>query len=151
SGLSGLAFGALQLSRGGTRYQRLLTRLDDAICDQAIPLADALSEQHNGMTFGGVAVSSRLSGLGAYLLCGRNVPGPCDTLSSVIGALVELASDEATVPRWVTPAELLWDEGMKEIYPDGNLNCGLAHGIPGPLAFLSQSLRAGSTADGLPQ
>ena len=151
SGLSGLAFGALQLSRGGTRYRRLLTRLDDAICDQAIPLADALRVQHNGVTVGEFDVISGLSGVGAYLLCRRDQPGPSAALSSVISALVELASDEATVPRWVTPAELLWDEGMKEIYPDGNLNCGLAHGIPGPLAFLSQSLREGLTTDGLPR
>lgn len=32
SGLSGLAFGAWQLSRRGTRYRRLLAQLDEAIC-----------------------------------------------------------------------------------------------------------------------
>ena len=151
SGLSGLAFGAWQLSRGGTRYRRLLARLDEAICDQAIQLADAVREQHNGVTVGHFDVISGLSGVGAYLLCRRDQPGPSAALSSVISALIELASDEATIPRWVTPAELLWDEGMKDIYPNGNLNCGLAHGIPGPLAFLSQSFRVRSTADGLPQ
>ena len=151
SGLSGLAFGAWQLSRGGTRYQRLLARLDDAICEQAIPMADEVRAQHNGMTVGNFDAISGLSGVGAYLLCRRDQPGPAAALSSVINALIELASDKASIPRWVTPAELLWDEGMKEIYPNGNLNCGLAHGVPGPLAFLAQSLRERVTADGLPQ
>jgi len=149
SGLSGLAFGAWQLSRGGTRYQRLLARLDEAICDQAIAMADDVRARHNGVTVGDFDVISGLSGVGAYLLCRHDRPDTAAALSSVIDALVQLASVETNVPRWLTPYELLWDESMKEVYPHGNLNCGLAHGIPGPLAFLSQSLRSGSTVPGL--
>jgi hypothetical protein len=149
SGLSGLAFGAWQLSRGGTRYQRLLARLDEAICDQSITLADNVRARHHGVTVGDFDVISGLSGVGAYLLCRRDQPDTRAALSSVIDALIQLASAEANVPRWLTPAGLMWDEGMKEVYPHGNLNCGLAHGIPGPLAFLSQSHRAGSAVPGL--
>jgi lantibiotic biosynthesis protein len=149
SGLSGLAFAGWQLSRRGTRYSRLLARLDEAICARAIVLADELSLRNGGVTVGEFDVISGLSGVGAYLLCRRDQPGPAAALSAVTGALVSLAVDESAVPRWHTPAELLWDEGMKATYPVGNLNCGLAHGIPGPLAFLSLALRSGSEVRGL--
>ena len=151
SGLSGLAFGVWQLSRGGTRYGRLLARLDDTISAQATALADGLYARNNGMTIGEFDVISGASGVGAYLLCRRDQPGPSAALSAVIRALIHVGDDEGGVPRWHTPAHLLWDEGMKKSYPYGNLNCGLAHGVPGPLAFLSQSLRAELTAPGLPE
>jgi lantibiotic biosynthesis protein len=38
---------------------------------------------------------------------------------------------------------------MAEHYPAGNLNCGLAHGIPGPLAVMALALEAGISVDGL--
>jgi Lanthionine synthetase C-like protein len=41
------------------------------------------------------------------------------------------------------------DEVMADRYPYGNLNCGLAHGIPGPLAMMSLALRHGVTVPGL--
>jgi hypothetical protein len=151
SGLSGLAFAAWQLSRQGARYQRLLARLDEAICARAVVLADGLAAQRGGMTVGEFDVISGLSGVGAYLLCRRDQPGPAAALAAVIRALVDLAADENGVPRWHTPARLLWDEGMKKTYPDGNLNCGLAHGIPGPLAFLSLAVQEGFVVEGLPE
>jgi lantibiotic biosynthesis protein len=151
SGLSGLAFAAWQLSRQGTRYRRLLARLDEAICARAIVMADGLGAQHGGVTVDEFDVISGLSGVGVYLLCRRDQPGPAAALESVIHSLADLAADENGVPRWNTPARLFWDEGLKETYPDGNLNCGLAHGIPGPLAFLSLALEAGSAVAGLPE
>jgi hypothetical protein len=68
-----------------------------------------------------------------------------------VEALIEITNDEGGLPRWHTPPGLLWDAEMREVYPYGNLNCGLAHGIPGPLALLSLELRSGSSSPGLPQ
>jgi hypothetical protein len=151
SGLSGLAFGAWQLSRQGTRYRRLLARLDEAICARAIALAESLQDQDDGVTIGDFDVISGLSGVGAYLLCRHDQPVPAAALTAVIRALVDLTADVDDVPRWHTPARLLWDEEMRAVYPNGNLNCGLAHGIPGPLAFLSLALRTGSAVPGQPE
>jgi hypothetical protein len=72
-------------------------------------------------------------------------------LSIVVESLIEITNEEDTLPRWHTPASLLWDAEMRAIYPHGNLNCGLAHGIPGPLALLSLELQAGSSVPGLSQ
>jgi lantibiotic biosynthesis protein len=150
SGLSGLAFAAWQLSRDGTRYRRLLATLDSVISDQALELARYVREQRHGVTVGDYDVISGLSGVGAYLLCRRDQPGPASALSSVTSSLVQLVTADNVVPRWHTPARLLWDEGMVAAYPFGNLNCGLAHGIPGPLALLAAAVRAKSAPPDAP-
>ncbi len=150
SGLSGIAFAAWQLSRGGARYTRLLKSLDDAICLRAIAAAKSIHGMR-GVSFAAFDAISGLSGIGAYLLCRRDHPGKAMALVSVIEALVELLSVDDGLPRWYTPADLLGDEKAQEYYPHGNLNLGLAHGIPGPLALLSLAHAAGVAVPGLPE
>jgi lantibiotic modifying enzyme len=151
SGLSGLGFGAWQLSRSGARYRRLLDSVDQAIVAQVRTLAADLREQKNGVNIGEFDVISGLSGVGAYLLCRRDQPAVAESLPLVVEALVELLTETNGVPRWHTPARLLWDEDLKDTYPWGNLNCGLAHGVPGVLAFLSLARQAGIAVPGLPE
>jgi len=43
------------------------------------------------------------------------------------------------------------NEVMAAQHPHGNLNCGLAHGIPGPLATMSLALACDVTVPGLPE
>ena len=150
SGLSGLAFSACQLSRDGARYGRLLATLDETISQAAIILADAVRAQRSGVTPGQFDAISGLSGIGAYLLCRRRQPAAARALREVTEALVYLTGDEHALPRWHTPKHLLWSEG-KEAYPHGNLNCGLAHGVPGILVFLALAHNAGLYVPDLPQ
>ena len=51
--------------------------------------------------------------------------------------------------RWYTPPGLYGDPKMVVSYPHGQLNCGLAHGIPGPLALLALAHRQGVEVEGL--
>jgi hypothetical protein len=68
----------------------------------------------------------------------------------VLESLVALVAEPPAVPRWFTPPEFIPDETTASHYPHGNLNCGLAHGIPGPLAVMAMALEAGSgDMDGL--
>jgi hypothetical protein len=140
-GVSGLAFGALQLSRAGSRYQRLLATLDLTIATETIRLAETLRDSSDGVTVGDFDIISGLSGVGAYLLC--RVPSPA--LPSVTQAMIDVTADGNGVPRWHTPAPLQWDEGMRQAYPHGSLNCGLAHGVPGLIAFLSLARMSGDS------
>jgi hypothetical protein len=41
------------------------------------------------------------------------------------------------------------DDETAALYPHGNLNCGLAHGIPGPLALMALALSIGTAVPGL--
>ena len=102
----------------------------------------------------GVAVSEfdlivGLSGVAAYLLQ-RGYEPPMDVaLQAILDSLVALTEETEGIPHWYTPYHLLAGEGMAEHYSEGNLNCGLAHGIPGPLAVMALGLEAGLPVEGL--
>jgi hypothetical protein len=143
SGVSGLAFATSLLGREGTRYQRLLRALEDALLPRVAALADALKRAPNGIAVSHFDAISGLSGVGAYLLRRRARREMRATLEGVLTALVELTMPAGGPPRWHTPANLLGDEAMAREFPYGNLNCGLAHGIPGPLTLMALALCEG--------
>ena len=149
SGLAGLGMAAWQLSRGGVRYRRLLAKIDEAVVPQVLQMAAAIRAERDGVNVGDFDVISGLSGAGSYLLSRRGEATVTNALAQVVSALVELVSEREGLLRWHTPTRLLWDEELTRTYPHGNLNCGLAHGLPGVLAFLSLALAAGSTTPGL--
>jgi hypothetical protein len=148
AGLSGLAFAAWSLSREGTRYQKLLKSVEQALVPQALELADS-PRQEQGVSVGLFDVISGLSGVGAHLLCRRDNEELSAALRAVLRSLVALTGEKNGVPNWYTPVHLLGDETMMRLYPNGNLNCGLAHGIPGPLALMALAARYGVEVEGL--
>jgi hypothetical protein len=150
SGLAGLAFAGWSLSRGTTRYRRLLTTLDNALLPQVTMQADGLARlTTEGVSFGEFDVISGLAGVSAYLLLRGEDPAVLIALEAALHSLVALARETSSRPRWWTPAHLLGDEDMAAQYPYGNLNCGLAHGIPGPLALMAVALSRGIVVSGL--
>ncbi|MEA2126112.1 MAG: lantibiotic biosynthesis protein [Solirubrobacteraceae bacterium] len=144
SGLSGVAFAAASLSRGGTRYQRLLGALDGGLAPRAAARGIALQRRRKPGGVGEFDAISGATGTAAYLL----VRDPHAALPQVLRGLVALAEPGDGLPRWFTPRELLGDESVARLYPHGNLNCGLAHGIPGPLAVLALALLEGHEGPG---
>jgi hypothetical protein len=91
---------------------------------------------------------SGLAGVGAYLLLRRAEPQVAPALRVVLEGLVELTGADAHGPHWRTPPAVL-GAAERARHPHGQLNCGLAHGIPGPLAVLSLALRDGVEVPGL--
>ena len=149
NGIAGLGFVASQLSRDGTRYTRLSRALDGALASQAVALADSLKGRNHGVSVGEFDAISGLSGIGAYLLTRRNQPHVAGALDRLLEALVDLTTASADgPPRWFTPVEFMFDETTTAMYPDGHLNCGLAHGIPGPLAVMALALAEGHEVRG---
>ena len=149
AGLSGLAFAAWCLSRNGARYQRLLRAVEAGFLPQTVPLASALSQYKRGVSVSQFDVISGLSGVGAYLLCRLESEEATATLRAILRSLVALTTKTDGLPSWYTPANLMGDETMARLYPNGNLNCGLAHGIPGPLALMALALCCGIEVEGL--
>ena len=148
AGLAGLGLAASCLSGDGSRYRRLLATIDQALAARAPALAARVGRA------GGVAVReldliSGLAGVGAYLLVRRAQPGVAPALRAVLEGLVELTGADADGPRWRTPPAGL-PSAERARYPAGYLNCGLAHGIPGPLAVLALAMQTGTEVAGLP-
>lgn len=137
AGLSGLAYTALYLSKNGVRYKKLISDADSFL----LPLINENCNQflsEEGYTSVDVwDIISGLSGTARYLIVRKNTPGFRQVLDKVLQCLVALTEDVNGLPRWFTPPELSPGENMKKMYPQGSLNCGMAHGIPGPLAALS--------------
>ena len=148
AGLAGVGLVASCLSGDGSRYRRLLATIDQALAARAPALAARVGRA------GGVAVReldliSGLAGVGAYLLVRRAQPGVAPALRAVLEGLVELTGADRDGPRWRTPPASL-RPAERARYPAGSLNCGLAHGIPGPLAVLALAMQTGTEVAGLP-
>ncbi len=149
SGLSGLTFAVEYLSQGGKRYRKLLAACEETLFPRIIALASCLCTQTHDIAVSQFDLISGLSGMGAYLLRRKGVAGARPALEAILHSLVNLMAEdtETALPRWYTPAHLLWDEATRQLYPYGNLNCGLAHGIPGPLGLLSLAHLASISVD----
>ncbi len=135
-GLGSLAFSAWYLSRGGRRYRGLSTILDEALIPKVEAQAEALDAAPGGCAVDHFDLISGLTGAGLYLLCRSELEAARRTLERVLHSLVLLTTDDEGLPRWWTPLHLLIGEQLARC-PHGNLNCGLAHGIPGPLGLMS--------------
>jgi lantibiotic biosynthesis protein len=149
SGLAGLGLAAWSLCRDATRYQRLLTSVDEALLPRVAGQAGRLAGLEHGMSPGEFDAISGLAGVGAYLLCRREGDAAGAALDIALRALVSLVAGADARPRWWTPPDLMGSGAMTAQYPYGNLNCGLAHGIPGPLATMSLALLCDVSVPGL--
>ncbi len=139
SGSSGLAFVARWL--GDAELEPLLAGLDGVVAHDALSTAAAIRGRS------GIAVSTfdQISGLAGVLLCAlpSASQGARPVAPFVVRALAALALEGGTPAAWYTPPEYLFDEEQRAYYPAGNINLGLAHGIPGPLAALALALDLG--------
>ena len=149
-GLAGLGFAAMSLSRDGARYARLLGAIEGELVRETHVLAQTVRGRRAGLAVNEFDAIAGLAGVSAYLLAHPASPALRAALKHTVQALVELVLDPGEgLPRWVTPPELMPDETAAARYPDGALNCGLAHGIPGPLAVMALALSAGVPVDRL--
>lgn len=155
SGLTGVAFAAQYASNGSRRYSRLLTTLDTHICSSLKP---SISFFRGDVPAFGAPVElfdliSGLSGAVAYLLTRYGTAREVDqTVEEILLCFVRLALETNGLPAWHTPLHYTRSyDSMRSSFPQGFLNCGLAHGIPGPLAAMALGHRYGLSIKGLPE
>src|ERR1700722_10423847 len=143
-GLASICYAIHFASRQGSRYQRMLAKLDDVLCENIeheylMPLAEHFKK--------GTSVPAQLYDLiqgivGVGLYCvNRQVNSKLSILAqSITSFLIQLTYPIEIkghlVPGWYLSQENQFIQADKESYPEGNFNLGLAHGIPGVLAFL---------------
>ena len=147
-GLAGLGYTTAFLSRDGARYRRAQAEIDAALLPAAESAARALAQQI-GMRVEDYDLVSGLSGIAASLLDRLHNDQVLATARIIIDALVAIVRRTGPVPAWYTPAHLITSKEMIGRFPDGNLNCGLAHGLPGILSVLALARCAGLRVHGL--
>lgn len=134
-GLSGIAAAAGYLSREGTRYGGLLTTLDDKIAEAMAERSSTFVQSPARQPYEAFDAIYGLAGMGRHLL-ERDRPE--------LAGMVALCDSGPDDPNWFTPPEAIRkDTAIAEWFDGGVYNCGLAHGIPGPLATLSVAVTKG--------
>jgi lantibiotic modifying enzyme len=89
---------------------------------------------------------SGLVGLGVYALERLPRSHAAELLEQIIGHLDARAERTGNEATWWTPRHLLPTFQQRDV-SEGYYNLGLAHGVPGVIAFLASALRAGVTTD----
>jgi lantibiotic modifying enzyme len=82
-----------------------------------------------------------LVGYGVYFL-EKSAPSS-DLVSLVLDRLVETSETQPDGMTWHTPQEFIKLPKVVAEYPDGYYNLGVAHGVPGIVAFLARLLSSG--------
>ncbi len=92
------------------------------------------------------------AGIGRYLLLCKDEPLIKPLLEDILVFLVKLTDDievdGKTVPGWYISKTNIFDKGEYASDPQGYFDCGVSHGIAGPLALLSISLLQGIKVGG---
>lgn len=87
-----------------------------------------------------------LVGVGVYALERLPRPAAKDILESVVTRLAGTAECGPEGVTWFTGPERITPQ-QRESYPDGYYNLGIAHGVPGVIAFLGEVCAAGIALD----
>lgn len=142
-GAAGLGMCALTLSKGGKRYSNFINQINQLLQAQ-LEKNFHLSSYKTGTSTHEYDVIQGLSGIGRYMLFLKEDPNSLKILKEILKYMNKLCNninvEGHDVPGWYTPPAYFIDEKQLEQYPNGNFNCGLSHGIAGPLALLSISL-----------
>lgn len=152
SGTAGMTLALALASRGGTRYQKTLQHLRQGLCVQVLQQEWRRPDAADGVSDSEYDLVSGASGLLVSLI---SLEQPDEAVFAAIDHLLAyllwLAEPGQPVgkERWYSPPALLPTERHRKTFPQGNFNCGLAHGIPGPLAALSLAWLAGYRKPGL--
>jgi lantibiotic modifying enzyme len=136
-GCSGLGFILTLLSRNGTRYQRSIQSINQNLCRFAETIQPGRPSILREGDYDAIAGAS---GLLAYFLALRSrEPAITRAIERLLTYLIWLTGrDESTQrARWYIAPEALMTEEKLQLHPAGYYNCGLAHGIAGPLAALA--------------
>lgn len=136
-GVAGICFVTRYLSEDGKRYQRLLATLDSVLVDQLHKTAGSSALLQEGVGPSDYDLISGVTGIGAYLLECPDMSVGKQALDTVLDRLVFLSEVRDGRLRYFVSPNRQPTSRHREEFPDGYTDCGVAHGVPGPLAFLS--------------
>jgi lantibiotic modifying enzyme len=88
---------------------------------------------------------SGLAGLGVYALERLPRPGGRECVERCVARLAEIAERDADGATWHTGTELMIQRDI-DMFPQGNYNLGVAHGLPGVIPILAAACAAGVAA-----
>ncbi|MGG6448282.1 lanthionine synthetase C family protein [Pseudobacillus badius] len=155
TGLTGITFATFMASRNRERYNKFLSQLESLLyknIDNFIQQSTESWLKSNSAKASMFDVIGGLSGIGRYLLLSNQNGKHTQYIIKINEFLIKLTNKVTVrgirVPGWYVSSENLGSPNLEKIFPQGNFNYGLAHGISGPLAFLAISLTQGIKTNG---
>lgn len=151
SGLAGLGLCAASVSGGFSRYGKLIHTVNTGITEQFdayLPYVVTPQGTHSLRYDVIEGISGVLSYLSLFLQENRCYAAQKKGLRKLVELTEEIEIAGCAVPGWYIPAENQFSEAERKLYPRGNFNTSLSHGIAGPLVILSKMLMEGLEVDG---
>lgn len=152
TGTSGMAFVILLASREGKYYQKTMRYLHQGLCMQILHQTWQRSGADGEVSTRDYDLIAGAAGVLTYLV---SIEHPNEitrtAIEHILHYLLWLAEPGQVVgkERWYIPPAHLSTNRQREVAPQGLFDCGLAHGIPGPLAALALTWLAGYRYGGL--
>lgn len=144
-GLAGICYAISLASLQNKRYKNLLHQLQALLVKvlqkhYLSPLENDIKKGQPSSPFFYELIQG-ITGIGIHFLTHKDEPQLFPVLIKLIRLLINrtlpIQVRDRIVPGWYIPLEYQFTDEDKKNFPDGNFNLGLAHGIPGILAFLS--------------
>lgn len=151
-GTSGMVLTLSLIAQREKRYQKALVQTSQGLSRQVEERTWCQSSSEEGVVDRDYDIISGAAGILAALV---TLEAPDEDVQAAIGELLTylLWLGEPAQPvgkeRWFIPPRLLPTEEHRQVAPQGHFNCGIAHGIPGPLAALALAWLAGYRYPGL--
>lgn len=82
-----------------------------------------------------------ISGLVGVGIASLAIPGNEIASDLVLDHLLQIAKEDENGIYWLTPAEFIPNPALRSRYTEGLIDLGLAHGVPGVIAFISLYIR----------
>ena len=151
SGAAGIGLATVCLSENFKYYNQFITNVNDMIKEQLFSYIGDVPM--HGIHMQVYDVMEGLSGILNYLLLFPTDNEMRSVLESGLDFLVTLITRQicvkgTNVPGWYVPSEYQFSSMESEIYPNGNFNTSMSHGVAGPLALLSRCYLQGVVVNG---
>lgn len=148
-GLSALGLSVELLSNEGTRYQKLLEAIDQVIAVRLPDILRRMETNSGALQDSAFDLVSGITGIAAYLLIRYQHGYQEPALDLILQTLVKMANAHDSLMGFYNPNQCLRGSLASGKFTNGLINCGLAHGVPGPLSILSLAYSAGKVIPGI--
>lgn len=151
SGLSGVGMAAACLSKDFVDYTNLLTVINKTLSNWIQEVVKTVNFK-NGTHSMVYDVIAGMTGVLSYLSLFQNDAvcreGLENGLDMLIGMTKDIQIRGVDVPGWYISSQNQFTQTESLYYPKGNFNTGMAHGIAGPLALMSEMAMNGVVRPG---
>lgn len=146
SGLSGIGLATVSVSKDYTNYRKLMSSINGGVLRQ-LPIYTQIINNGVGTHSSFYDVMAGLTGVLSYLYLFKDDLTCYQGLLEGIDALIKLTEtiivNGIEVPGWYIPGKNQFSQVERKLYPEGNFNTSMSHGIAGPLTLLAEMLSKG--------